>query len=416
LTAEFLAQWIAPALGTALLLAALARLRTAEALDGAWRRGALPWFLATRVGWLLLVHLVLRPAVVTDLVPWARFTRQMEGGTPGIDFNQPYAPGLPWLLYGARHAVPGGPPWAILLLFVAADAGLVLLGRRAAVAALGTAAGTRVGLFLLLDPLGWNQIVLRAQDESLFALPLAAAALLASRGRALEAGAALGAGLLATKATLAPYALAVILGGLGSRGRVLGLAGFALVAGAGYGLAEFAGMRPVHHVMGKADHTPNFGQGLSLADGLVRLAPGIPRRALLAGFGAACVAAVALAARAPRPGPAASAGGALRGIALVQCATMLFQPSCVSPYLGQGLAGSAAVAVVAAGAAALAPPVAALAALGLLACWHWTQAPVVGPAIKAGSVLFHLWLARAAFRWDPGAVASGAAAAPGAPA
>jgi hypothetical protein len=398
-TAGIIAEWILPLAGTAVLAAALLLLRTEEALATAWRRGAVPWFLATRVLWLFLFHAVLAPSPApwSDLRPWEHMTDRMADGLPGRDFPNLYGPAFPWLLYLARLSVPGAPPWGTLLAFVAADALLVFAARRAATAALGRAAGLRVGLFLLLDPLGWHQAVVRAQDESLFALPLVAAAALLAAGRAAGAGGLLGAGVLATKPTLAPFALAVVAGGSRGAARLRALAVVAAVAGAGYGAALLLGMHPLRDLLSKAAGTPNFGMGISLSDALAQRVPSIPRGALVALWGIGCVAAAALAARAADP--ANPAAGALRGLGLVQCATMLFMPFCVSPYLAQGAAGTIAVILAAlggrpSGTAALL----ALAALHLLACWHLASAPWAGPALKAGSVLLHggvAWLALA---------------------
>jgi hypothetical protein len=396
-SARFVVEWIVPILGTATLLAVLFLARTPERLEVAWRRGALPWFLATRVLYLVVLHGALAVPLASDLGPLASYTRQASWGVPGLDFNHPYAPGFPWMLWLARYAVPGAPEWGLLLLFVVADAGIVVLGKRAAVAALGTTAGLRVGLFLLLDPISWQQIVARGQDEPLFLVPLVAATFLATRRRGTDAGIVLGLGLLVTKATLAPYAAAVALGGFEGRERWRAIAAMLLVAGAGYVGAQLVGMRPLHHLLGKAAHTHNFGAGVSLADRVVQHAPGIPRLALLGAFAAAVAVATARSSVFGRsPGGAA---GAFRALALVHATTILFMPFCVGPYVAQGHPGALALFLPlflvrpSATAAVL-----SLAALHLLACLYLTKAPYLGPTFKAACVLVYAGVAVAAWR------------------
>ncbi len=108
----------------------------------------------------------------------------------------------------------------MLIPFLVAD-GIVVFGTaRLLSRRVGLRAGATAGAFLLLTPLLWHQVVLRGQDEPVFHAALLLAVAAATAGRFGACGLLLGLGAILTKATFAPYALAVLLAVSGTPGAV----------------------------------------------------------------------------------------------------------------------------------------------------------------------------------------------------
>ncbi len=358
-----------------------------------------PLLLATRFAWPALLFAGLGYETVTDLGNRAaRSALFLDGAVPGVDFADHHAPLTPYLEGVGRWLTPGRHATGTMLFYALGDIAAVLFGARLA-ERYGGSRGTWAGAWLVLTPLLWHQLGIRAQDESLFAGALAVALWLANARRDVAVGAVLAVGLCATKPTFAPYAATLLLA-LGLR-RWRATAAFALVTAAVYGGQALIGV-PLIAEGGVSYHAVNFGSGFSIPDAIARFFPGLSPRAAVASYvlitGTVMVSVPLLHRAAPVE------ERSLRSLAAVHAASMLTMPFCVSPYFAQGIVPLLLLALAA-------PPrtarvlLGALPVLAWLCVMHWTKSRVFSIPMKPTMIAFHAFVlvvaARPGAGWRP---------------
>ena len=330
---EFVTFLLLPCLGA---LAAWFAFRTDrfDRWDGKrWFRLAAALFLLTRVGTHVVVFHVFRYPGGDDLTRvWEPIARAvLEGRDPAPYVENLYGPIFP-LVLAAGYALSGGSyvP-SIGAPFLLADALSLVLLLRIARRRFPEALARRITLAVLASPVLWHGLIVRTQEEPLFALFLLWTVDLLDRKREGPAVFAAAFGTFCTKALFPLWVLPVLLAAGGGWRRVtartalaggLTLLGMGLYVGFGGGIRERFG--PALAMFGSSpwtifaggswDEPPVFRLGLALT------AAGC----CAAAFGAAL-----------RPGRFPDL--AARGVVAVQAAFLVLSPFSIPLYLAMGL-------------------------------------------------------------------------------
>ena len=391
-------EWVLPTLAAAALLCLALRPPSAEAPDPlrGWRGAAA--FLATRVAYAVVLLVVLDRPFRSDMWAWRSNTDGMaRGEVPGRDFFNLYGPLYPYLQAWGRWLTPGHHPLGTLWIFVAGDALAVSCGTLLARDLLGPGGARVARSWLLLDPILWHQLVVRAQDESLFVGTLAAAAWLVHRERRASAAAALAFGFCATKVTYGPYALAVLLAMWGGGRKGIGPAAlFAALVVAAYAWYLSTGASLLSDSNFET-HSVNWGVGVSATDGVARVLPSFPKAAALAAYGLGTAAALGVAAVVSRGMPAGPRAVAL--LCVAHAMSLLTMPFCVSPYLAQGVVPVLLLFLVRVpGDPGRRWRLAGLATVSWLGAMHWTQWRGFSLPMKPVAIAFHAVVLAEAWR------------------
>lgn len=388
---SLVAEWVLPCIGVA-MLAAMA-IRGLPRGDSWVLRSGVAWsaWAVTRVVYVVLFWFVLDLCYGADMWAWDANTRGMAKGlVPGRDFFNLYGPLYPYLQAIGRWLTPTWDKVGTLWVFVIGDFIAVWAGGKIAGALLGPLAGKWVRLWLVVDPLLWHQLVVRAQDESLFVGTLLLPIWLIHRSRPWTGMVVLALGLCSTKITYAPYALGVLLA-LPGEGRsyrrawvlwcavVLGIYAAYLATGARWMSGD-----------NYSTHSVNWGVGVSLSDAARRLFPSLSVEAGLALYGISC--AIAIPWYCWRIRRRSLLERAVLGAAMAHAISLLTMPCSVSPYLAQGSAFLLLM--------ALWLPVEArtrtaflllMVVATLLVVLYWTKSRWFSLPMKPTSIALHAW-------------------------
>jgi hypothetical protein len=330
---SLLIHWLLPGVATVLLLAGLRRRWPRQLPPEVWTRWAIPVFLLTRVAYIPILYSLPGFQGGGDFLWWVSHSRPiLDGKVPGRDFQNNYGPLFPYL-QAAGIWLTGGWSVGVLLPYVIADAVVVFLGARLAAIVLGPDGGRWAGAWLLLSPLQWHQVVVRAADEPVFLASLLGAVWLVLQAKPLRGMAVLALGLCATKVLYAPYAAAVgIVVWRDEPRRAMAAAVFVGTCLLVCGLYALLGGDVLQFARYRGEEL----WWLNVSSVAFAVAPAVARWPALAAYVLVSLAAAAWAALA---GPGRNrAERFVYSLALVQSVSLLFQPFVTVNHICQGLA------------------------------------------------------------------------------